>query len=132
MANQAELLFDTTALIDIYRGKSGLKKYFDPILDDSLLPYISVLTEAELWRGLHADEVERHELLIERFISLPLDSDAARLAGSWMQKYSVSGLGWMDALISATGKVAGLGVLTRDNRLADVLSAETTFELYSL
>lgn len=132
MADQAELLFDTTALIDIYRGKSGIKKYFDLILDGSLLPYISVLTEAELWRGLHADEVERHELMIERFISLPLDSDAARLAGSWMQKYSPLGLGWIDAFISATGKVAGLGVLTRDNRLADVLSAEATFELYPL
>ncbi len=132
MADQAELLFDTTALIDIYRGKSGIKVRFDLILDGSLLPYISVLTEAELWRGLHADEVERHELIIERFISLPLDSDAARLAGSWMQKYSSTGLGWIDALISATGKVAGLGVLTRDTRLAGVLSAEATFELYSL
>lgn len=132
MANQIEWLFDTTALIDIYRGKSGIKKYFDQILESSLLPYISVLTEAELWRGLHADEVARHEMIIERFISLPLDSDAARLAGVWMQKYVSSGLGWLDALISATGTVAGLSVLTRDKRLATVLSAETNFELYML
>jgi len=132
MANPLELLFDTTALVDVYRGKSGIKKYFDLILDGSLLPYVSVLTEAELWRGLHADEVERHELIIERFVSLPLDSDAARRAGIWMQKYSTSGLGWMDALISATGKVAGLTVLTRDKRLKTVLSADADFELYSL
>ena len=132
MANPLELLFDTTALVDIFRGKSGIKKYFDLILDGSLLPYVSVLTEAELWRGLHADEVERHELIIERFVSLPLDSDAARLAGVWMQKHVSSGLGWMDALISATGKVAGLTVLTRDKRLKTVLSAEADFELYSL
>jgi len=132
MANPLELLFDTTALVDIFRGKSGIKKYFDLILDGSLLPYVSVLTEAELWRGLHADEVERHELIMERFVSLPLDSDAARRAGIWMQKYSTSGLGWMDALISATGKVAGLTVLTRDKRLKTVLSAEADFELYSL
>ena len=132
MANPLELLFDTTALVDVYRGKSGIKKYFDLILDGSLLPYVSVLTEAELWRGLHADEVERHELIIERFVSLPLDSDAARLAGIWMQKYSTSGLGWMDALICATGKVAGLTVLTRDKCLKTVLSAEADFESYSL
>ena len=132
MANPLELLFDTTALVDVYRGKSGIKKYFDLILDGSLLPYVSVLTEAELWRGLHADEVERHELIMERFVSLPLDSDAARRAGIWMQKYSTSGLGWMDALISATGKVAGLTVLTRDKRLKTVLSADADFELYSL
>ncbi len=131
MAEQAELLFDTTALIDIYRGKNSIKNYFDLVLDGSLLPYISVLTEAELWRGLHADEVERHELIIDRFISLPLDSDAARLAGSWMQKYSSTGLGWMDAMIAATGNVAGLIVLTRDQRLATVLSTEANFETYS-
>jgi predicted nucleic acid-binding protein len=131
MAEQVELLFDTTALIDIYRGKSGIKKYFDFILNGSLLPYVSVLTEAELWRGLHADEVERHEMIIERFISLPLDSDAARLAGTWMQKYAAAGLGWVDALISATGKIAGLAILTRDHHMTNVLSAETRFELYS-
>lgn len=131
MANQPELLFDTTALIDIYRGKENIKSYFDLILDGGLLPYISVLTEAELWRGLRAEEVERHLLIVEQFVSLPLDSDAARLAGAWMQKYSSSGLGWMDALISATGKIASLGVLTRDKRLATVLSAEANFELYS-
>lgn len=130
MASLPELLFDTNALIDIYRGKSVIKPFFDAILDETLLPYVSGLTEAELWRGLRADETERHELLMERFISLPLDSDASRLAGSWMQKYSESGLGWMDALISATGKVAGLTVLTRDKRLAVVLSAELKFEVY--
>ncbi|NJC98129.1 MAG: VapC toxin family PIN domain ribonuclease [Anaerolineales bacterium] len=132
MADQSELLFDTNALIDIYRGRNAIKPYFDSILDETLLPYVSVITEAELWRGLRADETGRHELMMERFISLPIDSDAARLAGSWMQKYSSSGLGWMDALISATGKVAGLTVLTRDKRLTAVLSSELKFEGYSL
>lgn len=131
MASQTELLFDTNALIDIYRGKNSIKPYFDALLAETILPYISVLTEAELWRGLHADETQKHEVLMERFISLPLDSDAVRLAGSWMQKYSASGLGWMDALISATAKTAGLTVLTRDKRLASVLSPELNFELYS-
>ncbi|HLF72888.1 MAG TPA: PIN domain-containing protein [Anaerolineales bacterium] len=131
MPKQAEFLFDTTALIDIYRGREGIKSYFESILDGGLMPYVSVLTEAELWRGLHADEVERHLLLVEQFISLPLDSDAARLAGTWMQKYHASGLGWMDALICATGKIAGLSVLTRDKNLIHVLSLETHFEPYS-
>lgn len=132
MADQAELLFDTNALVDIYRGKNAIKPYFDSILNETLLPYVSVMTEAELWRGLRADETEKHGLMMERFISLPVDSDAARLAGSWMQKYSSTGLGWMDALISATGKVAGLAVLTRDKRLVSVLSSELKFETYFL
>lgn len=132
MANRREMLFDTTALIDIYRGKAGIKPQFDLILDGALLPYISVLTEAELWRGLHADEVEKHLLLVEQFVALPLDSDAARLAGTWMQKYSAHGLGWMDALISATGKIASISVLTRDRNLIRLLSKETDFEEYSM
>ena len=132
MTKTAELLFDTNALVDIYRGRASIKAHFESILDGSLLPYVSVITEGELWRGLRPDELERHELLLSQFISLPLDSDAARLAGIWMQKYATTGLGWMDAMISATGKIADLPVLTRDKRLANVLSSETNFELYSL
>jgi len=132
MAKSDESLFDTTALVDIYRGQAVIKPYFDAVLEGNLLPYMSVITEAELWRGLHAGEVERHELILDQFIALPLDSDAARLAGTWMQKYADSGLGWMDALISATGKIAGLSILTRDKRLVSVLSADADFELYSI
>jgi len=132
MTKTAELLFDTNALVDIYRGQVNIKAHFESILDGSLLPYVSVITEAELWRGLRPDELERHEILLSQFISLPLDSDAARLAGVWMQKYASTGLGWMDALISATGKIAELPVLTRDKRLVNVLSSETKFELYFL
>ena len=132
MTKTVELLFDTNALVDIYRGQTSIQAYFESILDGSLMPYVSVITEAELWRGLRPDELERHELLLSQFISLPLDSDAARLAGTWMQRYTNTGLGWMDALIAATGKIADLPVLTRDKRLVSVLSSETKFELYSL
>ena len=132
MTKTTELLFDTNALVDIYRGQASIKAHFESILDGSLLPYVSVITEAELWRGLRPDELERHEILLSQFISLPLDSHAARLAGSWMQKYETTGLGWMNALISATGNIADLSVLTRDRRLANVLSSETKFELYAL
>lgn len=130
MAKPSELLFDTTALVDIYRGLAGIKPMFDGIIDGDLLPYVSVITEAELWRGLRPEEVERHMIILERFIVLPLDSGAARLAGSWMQKYASSGLGWMDAFIAATAKIAGLGMLTRDKRLAKALSSEVKFKLY--
>jgi predicted nucleic acid-binding protein len=130
MARQTEFLFDTNALIDIYRGRDFVKPHFEAILDGSLLPYVSVITEAELWRGLRPEELERHESLMERFVPIPLDSDIARLAGAWMQKYADSGLGWMDALISATGKITGLAVLTRDKRLALVLAPELKFEVY--
>lgn len=132
MTKAAELLFDTNALVDIYRGQASIKAHFESVLDGNLIPYVSAVTEAELWRGLRLEEVERHELILSQFISLPLDSDAARLAGTWMQKYAQSGLGWMDALIAATGKIVELPVLTRDKRLVNVLSSETNFDFYSL
>ncbi len=132
MRKPTELLFDTTALIDIYRGLAVIKPKFDAIVNGDIFPYVSVITEAELWRGLRAEEVERHNAILNQFVVLPLDSSAARLAGAWMQKYASAGLGWMDALIAASGKAAELPLLTRDNRLAQVLSAEVEFELYSL
>ncbi len=131
MASPSELLFDTTALVDIYRGHTAIRPYFNAILADDVLPYISVITEAELWRGLHAEELERHELTLAQFITLPVESATARLAGSWMQRYEPTGLGWMDALIVASAKLAELPVLTRDKRLAEVLAREAEFELYA-
>jgi predicted nucleic acid-binding protein len=132
MAKPTELLFDTTALIDMYRGKDSIKPYFDSMLGESLMSFVCVITEAELWRGLRTEELERHELMMARFISIPLESEMARLAGAWMQKYASAGLGWMDAFISATGKIASVTVLTRDKRLATVLTDETKFEVYKL
>jgi predicted nucleic acid-binding protein len=130
MADRAELLFDTAALVDIYRGHDAVRNYFDSILAGNLVPYVSAITEAELWRGLRLEEVERHELILSQFITLPVESAVARLAGAWMQRFESAGLGWMDALIVATARAAELRVLTRDRRLANVLAAEAEFELY--
>jgi predicted nucleic acid-binding protein len=128
---KSELLFDTGCLLDLYHGRSRIQPYLDAILNGTLLPYLSVLTEAELWRGLRAGELAYHEALIAQFVVLPLQSDAARLAGSWMQQYHATGLGWLDALIVAIGETNDMLILTRDKRLAFVLSSEATFELYS-
>lgn len=126
-----ELLFDTGALIDIYKGRSRIKPYFDTFIKAGKLNYISVISEAELWRGLHANEVDRHNLLLAQFVILPLRSEAARLAGSWMQQHQAIGLGWMDAFIVATAATADRPVLTRDKRLANLLASQSAFELYA-
>lgn len=130
MAEQREIFCDTNCLIDIYRGRLFVRSVFDAILHRELIPHISVITEAELWRGLRAIEVERHEALLAHFVIVPLRSDAAWVAGTWMQQYAEVGLGWMDALITATASTVGLPLLTRDARLASVLATQATFELY--
>jgi predicted nucleic acid-binding protein len=131
MINQGEWLFDTSCLIDIYKGRERIRPYFDTILTGETTPYMSVITEAELWRGLRAGELETHQLLVAQFTVLPLRSEAARLAGNWMRRYQVAGLGWMDALITATAKVNDITILTRDKKLAELLAAEADFIVYA-
>lgn len=123
-------LFDTGALIDIYRGRQRIRPFFDDIVSGSVTAYVSPITEAELWFGLRSGEREQHEALLGYFIALPLTSQAGRLAGEWMRQFGARGLGWMDALIVATAAITDLAVLTRDRRLADVLAEQARFMLY--
>ncbi len=127
-----ERLFDTGALFDLYKGRQRARTCFDRLLDGSLRGYVSVISAAEMWRGLRPGEVEDHEALLGLFALLPLDSRAARLAGTWIQCYESQGLGWLDAFIVATARQAGLMVLTRDARLAACLADEAQFEVYGL
>lgn len=127
-----ERLFDTGVLFDLYKGRQRTRAYFDRLLDGSLCGYVSAISEAEMWRGLRPGEMEDHEALLGLFVVLPLDSGTARLAGAWMQRYESQGLGWMDALVVATARHAGLTTLTRDAHLAACLAGEARFEVYSL
>lgn len=97
ITKQSELFFDTSALVDTYRGQVNINAHFELILVGNLMREISVITEAELWRGLLPDELEYYELFLSQFISLPLASDVARLTGIWMQKCANTGLVGMDA-----------------------------------
>ena len=130
VSKQQEWLFDTGCLIDIYLGRERIRPFFDHILTGETTSYMSVITEAELWRGLRAGELEKHQSLIDQFAVLPLRSEAARLAGGWMQQYQADGLGWMDALITATANVNDIAILTRDKKMAQVLTAEADFTVY--
>ena len=129
--NEPSYLFDTGALIDIYRGRPRIRPFFDDLLIEAVTAYVSPVSEAELWFGLRPGEQEQHVALLNFFIALPVTSKAGRLAGEWMQRYGPRGLGWMDALIVASASLAGVPVLTRDRRLAEVLGEEAKFELYS-
>lgn len=123
-------LFDTGALIDIYRGRERIRPLFDQVIDGSVRAYVSPISEAELWLGLRPGEEDLHEALLGLFTALPLISEAGRLAGQWMQQFGTVGLGWMDALLAATAAVAGVPLLTRDRRLVQTLQSEAEFVQY--
>jgi predicted nucleic acid-binding protein len=130
MMSETGYLFDTGALIDIYRGRSRIQPYFKAVLEAGGVAFVSVISEAELWQGLRPDELSRHEALLRQFNALPITSEAARQAGVWMQLYKTSGLGWMDALMVSTAYNNRLVVLTRDRRLASLLHGDTEFMVY--
>lgn len=129
MTREADYLFDTGALIDIYRGRSRIQSYFLALLEGRAA-FISVISEAELWLGLRPDEMARHEALLGHFTPLSIDSAVARQAGEWMRHFRALGLGWMDALLTATAYTNQLTVLTRDHRLAAVLTEQVAFQVY--
>lgn len=130
MKSEMGYLFDTGALIDIYRGRSRIQPYFNALMEGRPAAFILVVSEAELWQGLRQDELSRHDALLSRFNTLPINSESARTAGVWMQLYKTGGLGWMDALLVATAAAAGLAVFTRDRQLATLLEDEAAFVLY--
>jgi predicted nucleic acid-binding protein len=127
--SDTEYLFDTGALIDIYRGRTRIQPYFQSLIEGRTA-FISVISEAELWVGLRPDEVMRYEALLSHFTPLPIGSAAARQAGEWMRQHRVAGLGWMDALLTATAQTNRLTVLTRDRRLASLLQDSVGFQVY--
>ncbi len=55
LMSRQELLFDSTGLVDLYRGQVALQPYLNALLNRDINAYISVITEAELWRGLRAE-----------------------------------------------------------------------------
>ncbi len=130
MMSEMGYLFDTGALIDIYRGRSRIQPYFNALMERRTAAFISVVSEAELWQGLRHDELPRHDALLRQFNYLPINSELARTAGVWMQLYKTRGLGWMDALLVATAHKNKLIVLTRYRRLVSLLERATEFALY--
>jgi predicted nucleic acid-binding protein len=75
--------------------------------------------------------LDHHESLLALFMVLPLVPEAGRIAGRWMSRFEPRGLGWMDAFVVATAVIAGVPLLTRDQRLAKLLSEEAAFVAYS-
>ena len=84
----------------------------------------SAITIAELYVGVR-DGVERQRLdaFVEAFEVLPLDRQAAVVAGLWRRQYGPShGTGLADALIAASAEGAGAILVTLNRRHFPMLS----------
>lgn len=127
-----EYLFDTTVLVDNFRGKNVVVPFVQPILDGTTTVWFSVITEAELWAGIKSSyEQVRYEALLRMMKRIPVTKTVARVAGELYSKYRHQGLSLSDALIAATARVYKKTLLTRNTKHFEPLRHEISCEFYS-
>lgn len=109
-------LFDTTVFIDHFRGKS---KQVETLLKNAasgnVAGSISVITSAELWRGVctRTDE-HAHRLIISPFVRLSIDHELAIRGGELAclcKKHGFT-VSIPDGLIAATAERHNLIIVT--------------------
>jgi len=118
------VIFDTSVLIGLERGSSGLDKF---VLGREAEPFgISAITVSELLHGVHrADSVKRRvireafiEKIIEVFPVFPFDLSAARIYARLWASLAKRGkaVGAHDLIIAATSISLGFSLATLDLR----------------
>lgn len=107
------VMVDTDVLVDYLRDHPVAVDYLEGLAS---IPYVSVLTVAELFAGVREGKERRSlETLLETLPVVTLDEEMAKLGGLWLRNYSKShGVGLADALIAATAKLQG-GILVTLN-----------------
>jgi predicted nucleic acid-binding protein len=126
-----EWVFDTVVLIDYFCGRSGVRPYFDAILDGQATGAYSTITELELWQGLRPGEEARHEALLSLLERVSLDRDIARLAGEMRREVGLDRLSLPDAAIAATAARLGRKLITRNVRDFERLKSHLALEFYN-
>ena len=109
----AELLLDTTVLIDALRGRAAAERLRE-LRGEGPPPYICAINAEELWRGVRASrEAEGVAMLLGALRTAPLGIAEGERAGRWRSQFAAEGvtLSQADCLIAA----AAVGV---DARLA--------------
>ncbi|MDE1855860.1 MAG: type II toxin-antitoxin system VapC family toxin [Candidatus Micrarchaeota archaeon] len=112
----SEIVVDTSIIIDHLRNVPKATAIIEKIMDGSIIGYISVLTEAELFAGRDSGKSEERTLLIELlsvFNKIDVNESIARIAGDIRRKYGTS---ISDAIIAATSLTVQSKLVTQDIR----------------
>jgi len=127
----ADALFDTTVLIDYYRGDVGARRLVDAVRTGVMTASFSPVTSYELWIGIRSREEELDFLAVLRhFEEAPLTSAMARQAAYWLRDTRARPTEDLirDALIAATAAVRDEVIYTRNVR--DFLRFYTRVQVY--
>ncbi|HUB92572.1 MAG TPA: type II toxin-antitoxin system VapC family toxin [Candidatus Saccharimonadales bacterium] len=111
-----ESLFDTNIIIDHMRGLDGASDLIEKVRDGSIVGYISIITEAELFVGKEMEDEGKRAAVVELlslFNKIDVNESIARIGGEFRRKY---GLPFPDALIAATAFIQRCRILTANTK----------------
>lgn len=108
-------LLDTNFVIGLLRGFGSYWDYLDALLEQTL-PSISSITRAEIYAGCHPEEKIETKRLLDYFVTIPVESSIADLAGQYVYQFSRQGISLHleDTLIGATAVTEGLNLVTQN------------------
>ena len=114
----ADLLLDTTVLIDALRGRSAAARIRELASSGSAAPYVCAVNVEELWRGARPEEERSLRGLLEALRLAPLGRREGELAGAWRRDFAASGrtLSQADCLIAAAAVGVGATLATGNPR----------------
>jgi len=104
------VLLDSVVLIDHFNGVAAATSYLRRLQGEGA---ISVVTRAEVLCGFETAQAELARRLLDRFVTLPIERDAADLAADLRRKHR-----WRlpDAFQAALAQLHGLKLATRNLR----------------
>jgi len=120
----AELLLDTTVLIDALRGRDAAKR-LRGMRGEGSPPYVCAINVEEVWRGARPSEEEAVSRLLGALRIAPLGRTEGERAGRWRSQFGAGGttLSQADCLIAAAALGVGARLATgnpRDFPIAEV------------
>jgi predicted nucleic acid-binding protein len=113
----AELLLDTTVLIDALRGRAAAERLLK-LRGEGPPPYICAINVEEVWRGARAIEEEAVRRFLAALRIAPLGYAEGELAGRWRSRFAADGvtLSQADCLIAAAAVRIGARLATGSPR----------------
>lgn len=120
----AELLLDTTVLIDALRGREAAER-LRGLRGEGPPPYVCAVNVEEVWRGARPNEEEAVGRLLGALRIAPLREAEGERAGRWRSQFAAQGttLSQADCLIAAAALGVGARLATgnpRDFPMAEV------------
>ena len=113
----AQLLLDTTVLIDALRGREAAER-LRKLSGEGPPPYVCAINVEEVWRGTRSGEEEAVGRLLGALRIAPLGGVEGERAGCWRASFAANGiaLSQADCLIAAAAVGVGARLATGNPR----------------